>query len=71
MTRALELVVDAPVVVMSGLEDRELAARSVQLGARGSVVKGLEAAGHLFQIVQSPTADLTESRSNVKGPPGR
>ncbi len=56
LTRALGLTSGAPVVVLSGLEDREVAAQSVQLGARGYVVKGLEAAEHLGQIVESWTA---------------
>ncbi|CAM3174663.1 response regulator [Deinococcus saxicola] len=59
LARALELTSGAPVVVLSGLENREMAAQSVQLGARGYVVKGLEAAEHLGQIVESSTAAHT------------
>ncbi|CAM4094885.1 response regulator [Deinococcus marmoris] len=50
LTRALELASGVPVVAMSGNENPRLAAQAVQLGARGYVLKDLEAAEHLHDI---------------------
>lgn len=57
MTCALELAAGAPVVVLSGHEDQGLAVQRLQLGARGSVIKGLEAMEQLVHMVPSSTAD--------------
>ncbi|OLV16215.1 class II fructose-bisphosphate aldolase [Deinococcus marmoris] len=55
LARALELAAGVPVVVMSGHENPRLAAQAVQLGARGYVIKDLEAAEHLHDIVAQLT----------------
>lgn len=44
-------------VVLSGHEDQGLAVQRLQLGARGSVIKGLEAMEQLVHMVPSSTAD--------------
>ncbi|MBB5365886.1 CheY-like chemotaxis protein [Deinococcus humi] len=51
LARALELASGTPVVVLSGLANREVAAQAVGLGARAYVIKGLDAAEELQQIV--------------------
>ena len=51
LSRALKLASGAPVVVLSGLVNREVAAQAVGLGARGYVVKDLDAADQLQRIV--------------------
>ncbi|GGO26354.1 response regulator [Deinococcus humi] len=53
LARALTLAQEAAVVVLSGLADGELATRARHLGARGYVVKGLNAAEDLRQIMAS------------------
>ncbi len=58
LSRALKLTSGAAVVVLSGLANPEVAARAVQLGARGYVVKGPEAARRLVELVEpSPISE--------------
>ncbi len=52
LARALTLAQETAVVVLSGLADGEVATRARQLGARGYVVKGLDAAEHVRQIME-------------------
>ncbi|WP_075834525.1 response regulator [Deinococcus marmoris] len=55
LARALELASGVPVVVLSGHQHPGLAAQAVQLGARGYVIKDLEAAEQLHDIVAQLT----------------
>jgi CheY-like chemotaxis protein len=59
LARALSLAGEVPVVVLSGLADDRVAAQAGQLGVRGYVIKGLEAAEHLRRIMEGPTPDQT------------
>jgi len=51
LTRALALVGDMPLVVLSGLADEERAAQALELGARAYVVKGPGAVPALLAAV--------------------
>lgn len=62
LSRALELASSVPVVVLSGLANRAVAAQALQLGARGYVVKGLDAADQLQQIVAQFTCKAQDNR---------
>lgn len=51
LSRVMELAAGTPVVVLSGLADSTVAAQALGLGARGYVVKALDAAEQLQQLV--------------------
>ncbi|WP_157449124.1 response regulator [Deinococcus peraridilitoris] len=51
LARALQVVQDVPVLVLSGLINPEVAVRAVQLGARGYVLKGFGAAEQLVELL--------------------
>lgn len=55
LDRALELASGVPVVVLSGHAHPVLAAQTLERGARGYVVKGLDAAEHLRDLVAQLT----------------
>lgn len=55
LTRALDLASGVPVVVLSGHTHPVLTTQALALGARGYVVKGLDAAEHLRDLVAQVT----------------
>ena len=64
--RALELVAGVPVVVLSGHAQPVLAAQMIDLGARGDVVKDLDAAEQLRDLVAQFTSIIRDGQYAVR-----